>query len=327
MKTTNLGPLTISIMQLGAMYFGTATDEQIAHNLLDAFTEKGGNFIDTSNNYAFWSKGGTGAESETVLGHWLKNRGQRDDVMIATKVGAQPSFPGAELEDVQGLSASVIIQNIDESLKRLQTDYIDLYYAHVDNRATPLEETLGAFDKLVKSGKVRAIACSNYVPWRLEEARHISRANGFVEYAAVQARHSYFQPRHNADFGIQSRLGPGDFGIEHSADTHLFDYAHNREGFRITAYSPLLQGGYTNPEKLRDLYQTPDNEKRRMVLEAVAGETGASINQIVLAWMMQSDPSIIPLVAASSLAQLEENIAAADVQLTSEQLHRLNNPV
>lgn len=325
MKTTNFGPLTVSQMQLGTMYFGSTTPEDTSHHLLDAFIEKGGNFIDSSNNYAFWPEGCTGEESENVIGRWLRQRERRDDVLIATKVGAQPGSPGAGLGNVQGLSASVIAQNIDESLKRLQTDYIDLYYAHVDDRAPSLEETLGAFDLLVKSGKVRAIACSNMVPWRIAEARNASRANGFVEYSGVQARHSYFQPRHNADFGIQSVLGPGDFGIEHSADAHLFDYARNHADFRIIAYSPLLQGGYMHREKLRDLYQTPDNEKRRKALSDVADEINATIHQVVLAWMLQSDPPIIPLTAASSLSQLEENLDALDLELTQVQMQRLNS--
>lgn len=324
MKTTRLGPLAVSDMALGAMYFGTRTAEATARSVLDRFVEAGGNFIDTSNNYAFWAEGGTGQESETLLGRWLKDRGRRDDVVIATKVGAQPLFPGAGLEQVQGLSASVIEKNIDESLYRLGTDYVDLYYAHVDDRRVPIADTLGAFDRLIKAGKVRAIACSNAVPWRIEAARQTSDRLGLAAYVAVQARHSYFQPRPGADFGIQSRLGLKGFGIEHSADAYLFDYADMHPEFRIIAYSPLLQGAYSSPSRLGEIYRTEANARRREALDAVAAETGASVNRVVLAWMMQSTPAILPIVAASSLAQLDDNLLAGDLVLTKAQLLALD---
>ena len=244
MKSTTLGALTISNMQLGAMYFGSKTPEKMSRSLLDRFVDAGGNFIDTSNNYSFWVEGGCGEESETVLGRWLKTRGRRDDLVIATKVGAKPSTPEAGLTDVQGLSPAVIEKNVDQSLARLGTDYIDLYYAHVDDRKTPLEETLAGFDRLIKAGKVREIACSNYVPWRIEEARQTSLCQrSMPAYVAVQARHSYFQPKFGADFGIQSSLGPGDFGMEHSADAHLFDYRPaRRPDFRIISLFPAAAG-------------------------------------------------------------------------------------
>ncbi len=327
MKSTTLGSLNVSQMQLGAMYFGSTTPEAVARSLLDRFVDAGGTFIDTSNNYSFWVEGGRGEESENLLGRWLKDRGRRDDLVIATKVGAKPSIPEAGLTDVQGLTAAVIENNIDESLARLGTDHIDLYYAHVDDRKTPLEETLTAFDRLIKAGKVREIACSNYVPWRIEEARQISLRLGLASYIAVQARHSYFQPKFGADFGIQSALGPGDFGMEHSADAHLFDFARARPGFRIIAYSPLLQGGYVRPDRLRNLFATADNARRRVALDEVADATGASVNQIVLAWMMQSEQPVLPIIAASSMTQLDDNLGAANLVLSAEHMTQLDQAV
>ena len=144
------------------MFFGTRVDEATSRRLLDRYVEAGGNFLDTANIYAFWVEGGQGGESEALLGRWMRQCGTRDRVFVATKVGAAPG---------EDLSHAAINAAVDGSLRRLGTDHVDLYYAHVDHRSVPLEETLGAFGELVSAGKVRYIGCSNYAAWRLERAR------------------------------------------------------------------------------------------------------------------------------------------------------------
>ena len=326
LETTNLGPLTVSNLALGAMLFGTATPEDLSRKLLDQFVAGGGTFIDTSNNYAFWPPNGRSGASEEVLGRWLKDRGRRDDVVIATKTGALPSRPGVGLEDIQGLGKDTIIRDIDDSLRRLGTDYVDLYYAHIDDRTTPLEETLAGFDAVVKAGKVRAIACSNHAVWRIERARQLSRQHGWPEYAALQQHFSYFRPQPDSDLKRNGTMGMrGGWGTEGGLRAQHRDYIRFNPEFRVVAYSPLLRGAYHDPDRLEPQFRTEDNVKRRIALDAVAAETGATAGQVVLAWMLGSTPPIIPLMAVSSEAQLAENLAGGALRLTEAQMNRMDS--
>ncbi len=236
MKQIPLGKtgLNVSALVLGCMYFGNRTDAGASIQILDRYYEAGGRFLDTSNNYAFWFTGTAGSENEEFLGRWLKARGNRNAIFLATKVGAKPLRDGSGSSESEGLSAAVIERAIDDSLRRLQTDHIDLYYAHIDHRVTPLEERLGAFDRAVKAGKVRQIGCSNFTAWRIAEARLAALAQ-------------------------------------------------------------------------------------------VAAETGATPNQVVLAWLLQSSPAALPLFGASTVAQLEESLGALAVSLTPEQMATLDN--
>jgi aryl-alcohol dehydrogenase-like predicted oxidoreductase len=251
-------------------------------------------------------------------------------MFLATKLGAYPrvgreefyAHPGNPWEDLtEGLSRDVIFSAVDKSLLRLGTDYIDLLYAHVDDRRTDQEETLAAFDELVKSGKVRHIGCSNFKVWRLARAREISRERGFAEYEAVQMFHTYFQTEKGADTGMGDQMGD-----------ELFDYVRSGNDMAILGYTPLLWGSYTQAHKYQEearlaYFARPQNEERRKRLELVAAETGRSVNQIIYAWMIQNDPPVIPLVAVSKLEHLKEDLAAADLTLTKEQLGILNKPL
>jgi aryl-alcohol dehydrogenase-like predicted oxidoreductase len=298
---------SVSIYCLGAMYFGTRTDEGTSYQLLDQFVEAGGTFIDTANIYAWWISGFRGGESETLLGKWLKARNNRAEIFIATKVGFQYG------DTVRGLRAGQIEEECEMSLRRLGIDTIDLYYAHVDDRNTPQEETLEAFDRLVRAGKVRFIGASNFLSWRLEEARWLSQQNGWAEYVAIQQRFTYLRPRPGSTFDPQV-----------SANEDLLDYCRNRD-ITLLAYSPLLSGAYTRADRsFADQYLGPDSEVRMAALRAVAMETGATLNQVVLAWMVQSDPLAIPLMAASTPEQMDENLDALTLNLSNEQLARLN---
>lgn len=304
--------IKVSALCLGCMNFGTRTDEKTSIRLLDQYVDAGGSFLDTANNYAFWNEGGNGGESETLLGRWMKERKNRDQIILATKVGANPTVPGGGLAHKEGLSAEAVEKAIDESLARLGTDYIDLYYAHIDDRETPLEETLQAFDRLVKAGKVRAIGCSNYRTWRIEAARNISRANGWASYCCVQQRYTYLRPKPGADFSVQIRV-----------NDELLDYYKTHDDFALLAYSPLLGGAYTRRGvPLPEPYAGPDSDARMDVLAEVCEETKATPNQVVLAWLNASTP--IPVIAASTPEQLRENLDSLRVRLSDEQIRKLN---
>ena len=298
----------VSAFCLGAMYFGSRTDKETSYRLLDQYVEAGGSFLDTANIYARWVPGYAGGESETLLGEWMRERRNRFQMFNATKVGFQ--YPGVE----RGLRAQQIEAECEKSLKRLGVEAIDLYYAHVDDRNTSIEETLEAFDRLVRAGKVRLIGASNFSAWRLEEARWVSQTHGWAEYCCIQQRYSYIRPKPGASFDPQI-----------AANDDLLDYCRAR-GMTMLAYSPLLSGAYTRADRtFREQYLGPDTDARLAALKAVAKEVGATANQIVLAWMVQSDPPVIPLVAASTTAQMQENLDALKIDLSAEQMARLNS--
>jgi aryl-alcohol dehydrogenase-like predicted oxidoreductase len=297
------------------MYFGSTIDEALSFQLLDLYRDFGGCFLDTANSYAFWVEGCEGGESEAVLGKWLNTRGNRNQVFVATKVGANmpPRIPSS-------LAQSMVIEQCEQSLRRLKTDYIDLYYAHIDHRATSLEEQLEAFDRLVEQGKVRFIGCSNTLAWRIVTAREISRQHGWAEYCCVQQRHSYLRPR-NGLVAFSNGQVP--------VNGDLLDYVADVKDFTIVAYSVLLGGVYVPPKHIFPDNYLPDEydvgtQHRLQILRRVADEVDATPNQVVLAWMMQNTPSMIPLVSSSSRKRLQENLEATDLTLTPEQLSELN---
>jgi len=309
MKTVQLSQsgVEVSIYCLGAMYFGSRTDKTMSYRLLDQYVAAGGSFLDTANIYAWWVPGFKGTESETLLGEWLRERKNRAQMFIASKVG----FGYQEVE--RSLRARQIETECEGSLKCLGIDTIDLYYAHVDDRNTPQEETLEAFDRLVKAGKVRLIGASNFLAWRLEEARWISQTHGWAEYCCIQQRYSYVRPKPGASFDPQL-----------AANDDLLDYCRGRD-LTLLAYSPLLGGAYARPDRpFAEQYLGPDTDARLKVLKKVAQEVGATPNQIVLAWMVQSDPVVIPLVAASTPEQMQENLEALEIKLSAEQMAYLN---
>ena len=310
MRTVPLGHsgVEVSAFCLGAMHFGNRTDKETSYRLLDQYVAAGGSFLDTANNYAWWVSGYMGGESETLLREWMRERRNRSRVFIATKVGFD--YPGVE----RGLRAHQIEIECEKSLKRLGVETIDLYYAHRDDRNTPMEETMAAFDRLVRAGKVRFIGASNFLAWRLEEARWVSQTNGWAEYCCIQQRYSYIRPKPAASFAPQI-----------AANDDLLDYCRSR-GITMLAYSPLLNGAYTRADRsFPQQYLGPDTDARLAALNAVAEEVGATVNQVVYAWMLQSDPLVIPLVAASTVEQMHENLGALEIELSADQMTRLND--
>lgn len=229
---------------LGCMFFGTEIDEERSFDLLDRFRAAGGRLLDTANNYAFWVDGATGDESELLLGRWLSSRGARDDVLIASKIGARPQPDGTGYRGRSGLSAPAVREQVTGSLRRLGVDRLDLLYAHIDDRQTPLAETVAAFGALVDEGLVRAVACSNLTLPRLQEPHAVSDHTSVARYVATQMRFTYLTARPDADFKVQELL-----------TDDLADYAAE-QGMTVFAYSTLLAGAYGRDDRpLPDEYR------------------------------------------------------------------------
>jgi aryl-alcohol dehydrogenase-like predicted oxidoreductase len=308
MKTTPLGNsgVDVSIYCLGAMYFGSRNDRATSYRMLDRYVDAGGSFIDTANIYAWWVEGFRGGESETLLGEWLRERGNRNRLFIASKVGFQ-------YDDVtRGLSAAQIEAECDKSLRRMGIDTIDLYYAHVDDRNIPMEETLEAFDRLVSAGKVRFLGASNFMAWRLAQAHALSKQHGWPDYVCLQQRHTYLRPIPGASFDPQLSL-----------TDELLDYCRANQ-VTILAYSSLLSGAYTRPDRpVAEQYLGPDADARLAVLREIAASHAVTPNQVILAWLVQQPSPIIPVMAASKDEQMAENLAALDLRLSAEEMERL----
>jgi aryl-alcohol dehydrogenase-like predicted oxidoreductase len=292
------------------MRLGWYTDKDTSIKLLDQYVEAGGTFLDTANIYG---RGGpnmdqpTGEVSELLLGEWMKARANRQDLFVASKVGVQHG-------DVpRGLPGDLIVAECEKSLRRLGVETIDLYYAHADDRNTPLEEMMGAFDRLVKAGKVRFLGVSNFRLWRVVEAQWVAQAHNWAKYCCVQQRYTYLRSKPGTSFGNQIEMTPD-----------MIEYCRIKN-IALLAYSPLLSGFFTRDDReLNEQYPGPDSDARLAVLNAVAQETGATANQVVLAWMLQSDPPVIPLIAASNPAHLKENLGSLEVELSDEQMTKLN---
>lgn len=301
--------LTVSELCLGTMYYGYRTEEATAFAILDRFLAAGGTFLDTANNYGQWH--GEAGTSERVIGRWMRSRGVADRMVVATKVGARTLRPGDPApEHWQGLGRQHILTDAETSRRNLGLDRLDLYYAHIDDRATPQAETVDALAELAESGTVGLLGCSNTVLWRIERARSLARAAGRPAYSCIQQKHTYLLPLPDAR---QTNL----------VTEELLDYAEAEE-LTVLAYSPLLAGLYARGERPTAEYGHAANTARLAALRKIAAELGATPNQVVLAWLAASRPSIIPIAGASTVEQLEELLGAADLTLDTETMARLD---
>ena len=305
---------------LGTMNYGTTVDEKRAHALLDRFVEQGGTWVDTADCYAFWndpSGSGVAGQSEAVIGSWLRSRpGARDRVRLSTKVGLDPLVPHRWPESAEGLGAEAIRRAVQGCLERLGTDVIDLLWAHGEDRSVPLQETVRAFGELAAAGVATRLGASNHAIWRVERARALARAIGVDGWTALQLRHSLVAPRPGAVLPDQGHVLLSEEAI---------DYVATEPGLAMWAYTPLLNGAYARDDRpLPEAYDHPGTERRLKVLADIATETGATRNQVVLAWLMHGELAISPIVGVSSLDQLDEAMAAAVLHLEGEQLARLN---
>jgi aryl-alcohol dehydrogenase-like predicted oxidoreductase len=303
---------------LGAMYLGTRVNEATSRALLDRFVDQGGAWIDTANCYSFWADpSGVGGQSENVIGRWLVDRpGRRDRVKISTKVRQQPTVPGRWPESAEGLSAPAVRDAVQKSLGRLNTDHIDLYWAHAEDRTVPLADTVAAFGELIKAGLVVRLGASNHRAWAMERARQHARERGVAGYTALQLRYSYVQPRPGAplpDAGHQL------------ATAESLDYVRHEKDVALWAYTSLMNGSYTRSERpFPEVYEHPGNARRLAVLGEVAEELGVTRNQVVLAWLLGGHPAISPIVGVSTSEQIDEALAARSLGLSDEQRRRLD---
>ena len=298
--------LRVAALCLGGNTFGWTTDQKASEAVLDAYVEAGGNFIDTADVYARWVPGNKGGESETALGTWLRARGNRRAVVIATKVMA-PMGPGP---NDTGLSRQHIVGGVEDSLRRLQTDFIDLYQAHWDDRDTPLEETLRAFDDLVRQGKVRYIGASNYHAWRLTRALWESDRRAYVRYESIQ-------PKYNLVFRDEYERELEPLCLEQSLG--VIPYSSLGSGFLSGKY----HRGRDLPKTARagSVQKTYMTDRGFTVLEAVekvAASAGATPAQVALSWLAHRPGITAPIASATSVAQLKELVGGIELQLDAD---------
>jgi aryl-alcohol dehydrogenase-like predicted oxidoreductase len=294
---------------LGGNVFGWTADEPTSFAILDRFVEAGFNVIDTANAYSTWVPGHRGGESETIIGRWMKSRGTRDRVLVATKVGW-------EMGEDKGLSAAQVAKQVEASLARLQTDRIDLYQTHKDDPATPVEETLEALDRLVKAGKVRAIGASQYDPARLRESLAASDRLGI-------ARYDTWQPEYNLHDRARFEQELQPVALEHGlAVIPFFGLA---KGFLSGKYRKASDiEGRPRAAGLKKYFETDRGMTILAALDTVCARVGATPAQVSLAWLMAQPAIAAPIVSVTSVAQLDEIMGAASVKLDREALAALD---
>jgi aryl-alcohol dehydrogenase (NADP+) len=308
MRTLGSTDLAVHPLCLGTNIFGWTIDEAQSFAVLDAYAAAGGNFLDTADSYSAWIEGNSGGESETIIGRWMAARGNRDEIVVATKVGKKP--------DLIGLSPGTIRRAADESLARLGTDRIDLYYAHLDDEDTPLEDTLDAFAELVAAGKVRHIAASNYGAPRLAEALAVSRANDLPAYVAVQP---HFNLVHRADYEgelaelcVRERLS-------------CVPYAALASGFLTGKY----RAGKPEPGSARAGSARSYLDDRGVAvlaaLDEISAAHGVPVAAVALAWLAAQPGVAAPIASARTPAQLAELLPMAGLELAADELERLSS--
>lgn len=302
--------IQVPVLTFGGNVFGWTIDEQTSFSLLDALVEKGLNFIDTADVYSRWAPGNKGGESEVIIGNWLKKSGKRDQIVLATKVGM-------DLGDGKtGLAPAYIRQAVDASLKRLQTDYIDLYQAHRDDADTPLQETLAAFDALIKEGKVRAIGASNYADDRLREALKISADNGLARYETLQPEYNLYD-RAGYESGLEQ------VAVEHGLG--VINYYSLASGFLSGKYRSKEDAAKSaRGQGVVEKYLNDRGLKIVNALVQIADARHASPAQVALAWQIARPSVTAPIVSATSLTQVDELAKAAVLKLKDDDLRLLS---
>jgi len=310
LRTLGRSSLRVAPLCLGGNVFGWTATEAASFAVLDALVSAGLNFIDTADVYSVWVPTHRGGESETVLGNWLKRRAKREDVVIATKVGMEMA------PDRKGLSAIHIARSAEESLRRLQTDYIDLYFSHCDDASVPMEETLGAYQKLIAQGKVRAIGASNFTAARMAEALEVSRKNGLPRYEVLQPHYNLY-----ARSDYESALEPLCLE-QHIGVVSYFALA-----------SGFLSGKYRTPADAtksargKGIVEKFLNERGLRILAAlddVGRRHSASAASVALAWQIARPSISAPIASATSVNQLSELVAATQIKLDPAAIEQLN---
>ncbi|MFF3466560.1 aldo/keto reductase [Streptomyces sp. NPDC002619] len=298
--------LEVFPLALGGNVFGWTADETTSFGVLDAYTAAGGNFVDTADSYSAFAPGNKGGESETVIGKWIKARGNRSDVVIATKVSQHPDFPG--------LSAANIKAAADASLRRLDTDYIDLYFTHFDKPEVPVDEIIGALDELVRAGKVRHVAASNISAERLQESLDFSDREGLARYVALQphynlvSRDTYEGPLQD----LAARTG--------LAAVPYFALA---AGFLTGKYRPGTTVDSPRAGRAAQHLETERGQKVLTALDEIATAHGAPVPTVALAWLAAQPTVVAPIASARTLEQLPALLGMAELTLTDEEVTKL----
>ncbi|MDX1614709.1 MAG: aldo/keto reductase [Candidatus Promineifilaceae bacterium] len=305
--------LRVSTICLGTMQFGWTADEATSHEIMSAAVDRGCNFFDTADVYSSWVEGNEGGVSERIIGNWLASgAASREHLVLATKVrGRMGDGPNDE-----GLSRAHILDAVEASLRRLQTDYIDLYQVHYPDESTPLEETMEALDDLVRSGKVRYVGCSNYRAWQLMKSLWVSDVGNWCRFDSLQPHYNLL---HRAEFERELQAVALDQGIG------------------VIPYSPLgggfLTGKYRRNEDMPESPRADSVERRYMnergfaaidLLEELAGEKDATIAQVAIGWLLANSTVTSAIIGANSVRQLQETLDAAEVALSEEEKTRLD---
>ena len=309
MRRLGRSDLRVSPLCFGGNVFGWTVDEATSFRLLDAFLDAGFNFIDTADVYSAWKPGNRGGESETILGKWMRERGNRDRVVVATKVGSEMG-PGQK-----GLSATYIRKAVEASLRRLQTDRIDLYQSHQDDTGTPLEETLRAYGDLIAAGKVRAIGASNYEAKRLQEALDVSARSGLPRYECLQPGYNLYD-RADYEGELEALCRENEIGV--------IPYFALASGFLTGKYrSEADMAGRARGGRVAR-YLDERGFGILAALDAVAAEHGATPAQVALAWLMARPGLTAPIASATATEQLDELVASVELKLDPAAIERLN---
>jgi len=311
MKKRKLGNsgLEVAPLAFGGNVFGWTVDESTSFQLLDAFAEAGFDFIDTADIYSTWKPGNKGGESETIIGKWMKQKGNRNNVIVATKVGMEMG------PDQKGLSRAYIFRAVEDSLRRLQTDYIDLYQSHEDDQGTPLEETLSAFAELIKQGKVRAVGASNYKAERLAKALEVSEQMGVPRYESLQPCYNLYE---RADY--EEKLEP--LCLEKGVG--VIPYYSLASGFLTGKYRS--EADLSQSLRGQGIKKYLDDRGFRILkaLDQVAELQASTPARVALAWLMARPSITAPIASATSLDQLEDLVAATELVLEPSAIELLN---
>ncbi|MEU6509207.1 aldo/keto reductase [Streptomyces sp. NPDC046942] len=306
LRTLGSSDLQVFPLALGGNVFGWTADEETSFAVLDAYAAAGGNFIDTADFYSAWAEGNQGGESETIIGKWVKARGNRSDVVIATKVSQHPQF--------QGLSAANIKAAADASLSRLGTDYIDLYYTHFDKPEIPVEEIIGALDELVKAGKVRHIAASNISAARLQASLDFSDREGLARYVALQPHYNLVS-RDTYEGELQE--------LAAKENLSAVPYFALASGFLTGKYRPGTKVDSARAEGAQKHAESERGQKVLAALDEIAAAHEAPVATVALAWLAAQPTVTAPIASARTVDQLPALLGVADLRLTEEEVAQL----
>ncbi|MFG6667744.1 aldo/keto reductase [Halomonas sp. HNIBRBA4712] len=299
--------IDIAPLAFGGNVFGWTADEKRSFELLDRFVERGFNAVDTADVYSAWASGHEGGESEKVLGKWLKQSGKRDDIVLMSKVGMW--------EKRKGLSAANIEAAVNDSLKRLNTDYLDVYFAHIDDKDVPFEETQGAFDKLIKAGKVRTIGASNHSAERLKQALDVAKEHNLPRYELMQPLYNLAE-REEYESGLSELANKESLGV--------VSYFSLASGFLTGKYKTFEDAKGSAREPFLEKYFDERGQRILDTLLSVSKDVDAKPAQVALAWLRARDGVTAPIASATKLEQLDDTLDAVQMTLPDEAVKRLN---